>query len=185
VAHTRQVVALLPRGSSIPQGTRLHRRSRCMSSLRCPHFGRFVQPAGGVVVAQRGSALPQATLLYCKRFGKSSDSPDGTSTRSATRLRSPSGYNDVNMVEWPSRRTCPLRRIPGAGEAAARRCSSVTVKDEGLCHTTVHRSIRRMWDRPRSILSRTPVRETGLTICEGKGYAEPHRVVELCRRKAA
>jgi hypothetical protein len=66
------------------------------------HFGESHPVAcaasGGVVVAQRGSALPQATLHLCWRFDRSF----GTRRRALlpgvlTRLRPPSGYTDVKQ----------------------------------------------------------------------------------------
>jgi hypothetical protein len=55
-----------------------------------------------------------------------------------------SGYTDVNQRRVAIATDLSAAMDPGAGEAAARRCSSVPVKDEGLCQTLVHRPIRRM-----------------------------------------
>jgi hypothetical protein len=60
----------------------------------------------------------------------------------STRLRPPSGYTDVKQGREAVATDLSAAMDPGAGEAAARRCSSVTVKDEGLCQTSVHRPIR-------------------------------------------
>jgi hypothetical protein len=45
----------------------------------------------------------------------------------------------LSMIERPISFGSPAILDPGAGEAAARRYSSVTVKDEGLCQTSAHR----------------------------------------------
>lgn len=63
-------------------------------SLRWSHFGRLVQPTSGVVVAQRGLALPQATLLIAAFrlvFGPTAALLPGVPPQ----LRLPSGCNDV------------------------------------------------------------------------------------------
>jgi len=75
-------------------------------------------------------------LLYCKRFGRSSDPPAALLPGVPLRLRSPSGCNDVKNGREAGVADLSTASDPGAGEAAARRFSSVTVKDEGLCQTS-------------------------------------------------
>jgi len=112
-------------------------------------------------------------LLYWKRFGRSSDPPAALLPGVPLRLRSPSGCNDVKNGREAVAADLSTATDPGAGEAAARRFSSVTVKDEGSCQTSDTAWFVKRWDRLRSILLWASAHETGLTICEGKGYAEP------------
>jgi hypothetical protein len=124
---------------------RQYRRSRYLGFTTVKSHPVACAASGGVVVAQRGSALPQATLLYCRRFGRSLVTGRRTLLPGvSTRLRPQSGYTDANQGREAVATDLSAAMDPGAGEAAARRCSSVTVKDEGLCQTLVHRPIRRM-----------------------------------------
>jgi len=97
------------------------------------HFGvssvSLVRLPAVLLPSQRGSALPQATPASAsvrRVFGPAS----GISTRDATAASAAVGLQ--RRKEWQSgrsRRGLPhMRTDPGAGEAAARRCSSVTVK---------------------------------------------------------
>lgn len=140
-----QAVTLLSRGCSSPQlpasigGLDTWGLTPVKPQPGCPCT------SGGVVVAQRGSALPQATLLNCRRLDRSLVTRRRTLLPGvSTRLRSPSGYTDVKQGREAVATDLSAAMDPGAGEAAARRCSSVTVKDEGLCQTSVHLPIRRM-----------------------------------------
>jgi hypothetical protein len=169
-----QVVGPSATGLQPTSAARQYRRSRYLGS----HFGETASgrlcASGGVVVAQRGSAKPQATLLYCRRFDRSLVTGRRTLLPGvSTRLRPPSGCTDANQGRVAIATDLSAAMDPDAGEAAVRRCSSVPVKDEGLCQTLVHLPIRRMRDRLRPILLETPVPKTGLAICEGKGCAEP------------
>jgi hypothetical protein len=145
VAHTWTGRDPYVTGLQPTSAARQYRRSRYLGS----HFGETASgrlcASGGVVVAQRGSAIPQATLLYCWRFDRSLVTGRRTLLPGvSTRLRPPSGCTDANQGRVAIAKDLSAAMDPGAGEAAARRCSSVTVKDEGLCQTLVHRPIRRM-----------------------------------------
>jgi hypothetical protein len=96
MAHIRQAVALLSRGCSTPELPAQYRRLTLLAFTSVSRIRSLVAASGGVVVAQRGSALPQATLQLCWRFDRSF----GTRRRALlpgvlTRLRPPSGCTDV------------------------------------------------------------------------------------------
>jgi hypothetical protein len=89
--------------------------------------------SSGVVVAQRGLAIPKATLLYCKRSGKSLVTrPRHFYQECHCDFGHTSSCFDVKLNRVAGAANLFTAPDPGAGEAAARRFSSDTVKDEGF-----------------------------------------------------
>jgi len=151
VALTRQVVALLSRGSSIPEDTRPHRRKRCESppwwSLLGDQCGRLRCRCRATRVGHTlGCALLRVSgwliLVIHRWYFYQGYQRDFGRRRAVTTL---------SMTEWLSRRIRPLREIlvlvrRRPGGARPRR------EDEGLCLTSVHRLTRQTWDRLRLVL---------------------------------
>jgi len=99
-----------------------------MSLASAGSFWKVRALSSGAVVAQRGSAIPQATLLYCKRSMQSLVTHQVALLPGVSLwLRPPSSCFDVKHNRVAGAGNLFTAPDPGAGEAAARRCSSVTV----------------------------------------------------------